>query len=50
MGSFIGAFNMYVKATINQKWQPCNLSFNFVTCCVGCVSARPGRVLFVVSI
>jgi len=37
MGSFIVAFNMYVKATINQKWQPCNLAFNFVTCSAGCV-------------
>lgn len=46
MGSFIVAFNMYVKATINQKWQPRNLSFNFVTCCAGCVS--PARVHFCV--
>lgn len=42
MGSFIVAFNMYVKATINQKWQPCNLSFNFVTCCAGCVRPAIG--------
>ncbi len=41
MGSFIVAFNMYVKATINQMWQPFNLSFAFVTCCAGCVSVRP---------